>query len=363
LAIAKEWRISKVNVLLISPLPPPAGGISSWTKGYLESRKALENNILIVNSAVIDSRVKDFNKRDFFEEWKRTRNILSDLKKRLSGKQIELVHLNSSCGKFGLLRDCLCAFAVKQNGISLITHFHCDVSYMVRGKTNLFLLRKLVSASDVVLTLNEVSKQFVMEKCGKTSIILPNFVSDEFSYLISADKVIKENIENILFVGHVQDAKGCHVIYETAKLFPEIQFNLLGFISDKFKKMDKPVNIALFGEVSKEQVKIEMLKADLFLLPTHTEGFPTVLVEAMACGLPVIATPVGAIPDMIEKDGGILVPVNDVTAVSKAILALQDKGIRTKISCWNKQKVNDNYRMDQIMNQLFEIYAQESRGE
>ncbi|SCZ76085.1 glycosyltransferase family 4 protein [Acidaminobacter hydrogenoformans] len=351
-----------MNILLISPLPPPPGGIASWTEGYLNSHRASEHQIHVVNEAVIGARIKNFNQLHYFEELKRTRHILLDLKKALKANRIELVHLNSACGRLGLIRDYFCAKAIRHERIRLVTHFHCNIPHWIKGGWRLFLFRRLVSFSDVVLTLNTESKQFVLEHCGKTSINLPNFVSEEVFNRTTNVKEIPDSINKILYVGHVEEAKGSDVIYQVAKLFPGIQFSLLGFVDEAFKKMDRPDNLYLIGEVSKEQVISEMLAADLFIFPSHTEGFPIVVLEAMACGLPIVSTPVGAVPDMIEKSGGVLIPVNDAAAAAEAIRFLQNKSTRIEMSLWNKQKVQQTYGIDLIMDRLFELYGKGSRG-
>ena len=349
-----------MKVLLIAPLPPPAGGIASWTKKYLKSKLAEENNIIIVNTAITGKRVKEYHKRKLFHEIMRTNHIMKDIKKQLKQNDFDVVHLNCACGRFGsIIKDYLFALTVKKKNIRLIVHFHCDVPYMVDKKTDLFFFKRLVKIADTVLTLNESSEQFTSGVCKKKSINIPNFVSEEFLDSILTEKLMNNQIKTVLYAGHVQDEKGCDVIYETARLFSEIEFILLGLISAKYRKAEKPDNVRLYGEVSSEQVKYEMLKADLLLFPTHTEGFPNVVVEAMACGMPIISTPVGAIPDMIENYGGILVPVNDVNAVAEAISFLQDKNIRKQMSSWNRQKVKNCYTTDQVIKRLFKIY----RGE
>jgi len=348
-----------VNVLLISPLPPPAGGIASWTKRFLESKKAEENHIYVVNTALI-KRAKEYNKRSYYDELKRTYKILSNLNKQLKENIIDVVHLNCSCGKLGLIRDYLCAIVVKKYRVKLITHFHCDVSYMVRGKTDLFLFKRLVRITDIVLTLNEGSKKFTDLNSNKKSIVIPNFVTDEYYNSMPLNREINDQIYSILFVGHINETKGCHEIYEASKVFPEIQFTLLGRMNDQFKKMTKPSNVKLLGEVTNEQVKIEMLKADLLLLPTYTEGFPNVVIEAMACGMPIISTPVGAIPDIIENQGGMLIPAKDVDAIAEAIFVLQNKKLREEMARWNRQKVKNCYTAEKVMNRLFEVYQMNS---
>lgn len=350
-----------MNVLLISPLPPPAGGIASWTKKYLESREAKEYNIFVVNTAVIGNRVKEYNKRKLGYELKRMKHIRSDLKKQLNQINIDVVHLNCAVGRFGsIIKDYIFADIVRKSKAKLVVHFHCNLSDMVDGKTDLFFFKKIVKMADIVLTLNESSKNFTYGKCDKKSIIIPNFLPDEFFDSMPDDKAISDSIKSVLFVGRVEEEKGCDVIYEAAKRFPDIQFNLLGYISDEFKKLERPSNVNLPGEVSNEQVKAEMLKSDLLLFPSRTEGFPYVVIEAMACGLPVISTPVGAIPDILEDNGGILVPVNDVNAVAESISILQNKELRRKTAAWNRQKVKNHYTADKVMNQFFDIYQMNS---
>lgn len=346
-----------MNILLISPLPPPAGGIASWTQKYLKNNKAAEHNVFIVNTAVIGKRVKEYNKRRISHEIKRIHNILTDLKKQLKKNRFDAVHLNCACGRFGsIIKDYMLAAAVKRNKTRLIAHFHCDLSDMINGKTDLLFFKRIVKMADVILALNERSANFIHRHCNRNSIIIPNFVSDDYFNSIPTERKSNDEIKSVLFAGHIQESKGCDVIYKTAQLFPEIQFTLLGYISDSFRNMAKPDNIKLTGEVPGEQVKAEMLKSDLLLFPTRTEGFPYVIIEAMACGLPIIATPVGAIPEIIENSGGILVPVNDVKAVAEAVISLQDKESRQQMADWNRQKVKCNYTAEKVMGRLFEIY-------
>lgn len=73
--------------------------------------------------------------------------------------------------------------------------------------------------------------------------------------------------------------------------------------------------------------------ADLFVFPTYAEGFPRVIFEAMARGLPVIATPVGGIPDIV-KDGrdALLVPPESPQEVAEAVLrAINDSDLRISL--------------------------------
>jgi glycosyltransferase involved in cell wall biosynthesis len=87
-----------------------------------------------------------------------------------------------------------------------------------------------------------------------------------------------------------------------------------------------------------------MRGADVFLLPSHSEGFPNALIEAMATGLACIVTPVGAVPEIVGNDGAIVVPVEDSHALADAIGRLAtDPDLRSKLGEAARQIVATRY--------------------
>lgn len=83
------------------------------------------------------------------------------------------------------------------------------------------------------------------------------------------------------------------------------------------------------GWLDREALAAELQAADILVLPSHAEGFPNIAMEALAEGMPVIATPVGAIPDSVKNGvNGSIVPVGDAQAIAEAVrwhLAHPDK--------------------------------------
>lgn len=345
-----------MKILLISPIPPPAGGIASWTNLYLESKRAKENYVDLVSTAVLGERINNFTKLKPNEELRRLIKVLYMLKKKLSEQEFDIVHLNSPCSKLGLLRDYLCAIIVNQKKVKFIVHYRCDVTYMLKGWIQRLLFKKLCKRSDKILVLNKVSKDYVLSKVKKESIIIPNFV-EELSIEETISFNVNEELKNILFVGHIIRTKGCYEILKVAEHFTEKNFILVGHITEEFRNICIPKNVRFVGEVGKEEVKQFMLRSDIFLFPTYTEGFPNVVTEAMALGLPIIASAVGAIPDMIEDKGGILVEVGNLNQLVDAINILEHKEIREKISKWNIDKVKQTYTIDKVMENLFCEYV------
>jgi len=346
-----------MKILLISPLPPPSGGIASWTERYLESKQAKTNDVRIVNTAVIGGRVYQFSRKKIKDEFIRTKNILKILKKELKQNKPEIVHLNTSCSRLGLIRDYLCAKMIKKSRSKLIIHCRCDVAHMVRGRIAEIFYNKLVKLSDGVISLNSRSQQYTLKKCGRESTIIPNFLPGDVLKNVSLCSKNYKSIKKCLYVGHITKAKGCDTIINIAKLLPHITFTMVGLVCDEIKQLKKPDNITIIGEVSNKKVIEYMRQSDLFVFPTLSEGFPNVVIEAMACGLPIIATGVGAIPDIIEDKGGIIVNIGNVNGFVGAINILnKDRSLRFQMSKWNLQKVNKFYTQRVVMNKLFDKY-------
>lgn len=112
------------------------------------------------------------------------------------------------------------------------------------------------------------------------------------------------------------------------------------------------------GTIDRVALDIEYRRADMFLIPSHGEGFPNSMLEAMAMALPVIGTPVGAIPEVIE-DGvnGLLVPVSDPDALLEATLTLAgDAALRRRMGNANRRKVAEEYELNRIFERFGQVW-------
>lgn len=103
--------------------------------------------------------------------------------------------------------------------------------------------------------------------------------------------------------------------------------------------------IRMVGEVEPEQMNKWMKASDLFVLASHTEGMPNVVMEAMACGLAVVATTVGGLPEAIGDSGGaILVPHGDVNALENAIAkVVNDNQLRTDMQTAGRNRAEEKF--------------------
>ncbi len=126
------------------------------------------------------------------------------------------------------------------------------------------------------------------------------------------------------------------------------------------KLVQPPHNIVLHGEVDRETLLKKMCQSDFLIFPSHTEGFPLTVLEAMTVGLPVIATRVGAIPDMIKEDeGGYLIEVNIVDALTSAVVNMSnDPDKRREMGAYNQHKSYHQYRYSIVSKKLQALYGQ-----
>jgi spore coat protein SA len=150
----------------------------------------------------------------------------------------------------------------------------------------------------------------------------------------------------VLYVGRLVSPKGVHVLLRAMSLLQkqgvEAECRIVGASSFGGSKANSymqeleraaPNNAHFVGYRSGEDLANEFRRADIFCCPSvWQEPFGMVNVEAMACGIPVVASNVGGIPEALESGGGILVPPDDAEALAEALVRLiTNEGLRRRM--------------------------------
>lgn len=347
---------SNIKVLLVAALPPPVGGDSTWAEKYIQYSNKLNYSVKVVNTSIIGKRVENVNESiSYFDEIKRTIKIWMGIYSSIEEYKPDIVHLNSNCSPRGLIRDYLSSCIIKRRKIPLIVHCHTNVGYKIKNsKLGNIFLKKLLDNAKVVIVLNEKSLSYVKSKSLTPCIIVPNFI--ETNYVRNIKRKINYEVKNIVYIGHVKKEKGIDEIVKIAEEFREIQFFIVGPITDDYINCKFNSNITVTGSVSYEKVRQFLAECDIFLFPTYSEGFSLALLEAMADGIPIIATDVGANVDMLEGEGGIIVEPQNTDMLKEAIISIRSRVFREKMSEWNRYKVEKFYTIERVMDRLRNLY-------
>lgn len=139
---------------------------------------------------------------------------------------------------------------------------------------------------------------------------------------------IDADAELVVYVGRLVPEKGLRELLDAmatlAAQRPKLQLALVGegpmrAELDAKVAADPTLRVHLPGAQGPHEVARWMAASDLVTLPSYSEGHPNVLVEALACGRPVVATPVGGIPEVVDADCGLLVAARDPVALAAGL--------------------------------------------
>jgi len=175
-----------------------------------------------------------------------------------------------------------------------------------------------------------------------------------------AQLAIDQSAELVLFVGRLDTAKGIEELLEAFASVANRRPNLrLAFVGDgpgnghlrsKAKHLALEDRITLNGACSSQEVAQWLAAANVLALPSYNEGYPNVVIEALSCGRPVIATNVGGILELVNEESGILIAPRDSRALANAIEKAMDR-------CWDEQSISEQFRRgwDEAADELLHI--------
>ena len=198
---------------------------------------------------------------------------------------------------------------------------------------------------------------------GKKIFVIPNPIDTKrFAPL---DKHRSKNKKIVLFVGPLNHNKGADIFFDIAKKLAgqrsDVAFVLIGRgeldakFRDEAKQYGNKIKIINYVE-DDELIKMYSL-ADLFVLPTHYESFGMGLVEAMACGTPVISARVGAVPEIVPEDSGFLFDYGKWSGMEKKINYLLDNpDALKKIGAKARDFVLKNFDISKVAEKLRQVY-------
>lgn len=219
------------------------------------------------------------------------------------------------------------------------------------------------SSIDQLITVSSALKNNIFQQIGCDSIVIPNMVGKEFHYLPSNLKK-KESIQLITTGRLIPEKHFDMLIQAIANIStPKLQLYIIGNGSEKQKlqklveKLQVKNQIQLLGHKSKQEIVTLLQQSDIFVLPSQSETFGVAYIEALACGLPIIATDCGGPRDIVTQKNGLLIPVNDQQALEQAIVQMSHN-----FNLYDKQSIAQDcqkrFAADNIAKHIAQILEQ-----
>lgn len=258
--------------------------------------------------------------------------------------------------------------AARLKRAKFIGHFHLDVEpsgkfgflFKAYKKT---LFPYTLRSADKIIVFSLDQKNLVMTNYGVKAAkiaIIPNGVEKEF---FIAKKRHLPTIPTLLFAGRLSPQKNVKQLLRALEGISE-DFKTI-IVGDGELKPDLVAlaqkltlkNIQFVGRATGKEMQQRYKQADLFVLPSIKEGMPLVLLEALAGGLPVVATNVLGNKDLVKDgDNGLLVPLHDVEALRQALRRVKDNPSLYEAMSHQAYHSAAKYSWDNVVTSLEEVY-------
>ena len=205
----------------------------------------------------------------------------------------------------------------------------------------------------------------------ETIKVIPNPVSPILLQNALGQSRVEPITPVILYTGRIEMNKGSldllRSVDRVASRFPDVEYVIAGArhdsIDDQMLNGALGVNgtrqhVRMLGHVPWQQLADLYRRASVFVMPSFYETFGISVIEAMAFGLPVVATSTGGLPEVVE-DGvtGILVPTGDAEALADALIRLlKDPGLRQRMGQAGQERVRDEFTVDHVIDRTLAVY-------
>lgn len=230
----------------------------------------------------------------------------------------------------------------------------------------------ILKTADMVVALSKKWKQQFDSAFGLTNcVVLENGIDNE--WLAEAITPAEEYKNNFVLLGRLGERKGAFDLVNAVELAamqnPQIRLFMAGDGEiDKVKAMvaQKHLenNIEVVGWVNADG-KLDLLKkVSTVVLPSYHEGLPMSVLEGMAAGKAIISTTVGAIPEVVAEENGILIQAGDVQALANAMLQCSTNAAMLEaMGRVNVKKIDEQFSMKHMHRKLLQYYEQVARDE
>ncbi len=241
------------------------------------------------------------------------------------------------------------------------------------GQVSRLISRIVLKKANTVVALTDNMRLEINRRCERDVSVIPNGINlsdyKGLSKEITRTELgLGEGEKVVLFVGTLRPVKGGEYLIRAFDIVRRnesgLKLLMVGdgeqreFLENLVMELDLCDTVSFAGRVPNEEVPRYFKASDVFVLPSLSEGFPNVVLEAMASGLPVVATRVGGMAEIVKDNiNGYLVEAGDPEGiVEKLRLLLEDEKLSEQISANNLSTVKD-YSWNSVVDKIEMLYG------
>jgi glycosyltransferase involved in cell wall biosynthesis len=372
---------AKARVLMSGHLPPPMGGMAAFYQAMLASSLPERVDLCFVQTSSRSRALADSGSAT-------ASNIVSALQdcarfaRAALRHRPQVAHIGTAYG-LSFVKHSLCVLIARVLGSRVLLHPHCSfaVLYTDRSARWRWYVNQVVRLCDGIVALSHEWEQLRAFVPTCRIYALPNAI-DRVPYAdIARGHMARLAVPSpsnnglslrALYLGYLGKAKGSHDLVEAARELQAagepVSFDLvgdelapgeLGALRQRIESAGVGDHVRLHQAVYGADKLARFRDADLLVYPSYHEGMPMAVLEAMACALPIVATRVGGLPDLvIEGFNGLLVDPGQPKQLVEAIRRLAaSEDLRHTLGVHSYQLVLERFDMEQRVQQLADIYG------
>lgn len=371
----------KVHICMITPeFPPVSGGIGYYV--YNLSKKLIDrgHKVTVITRGSANKSVKevvegiDVFHVSFFPFYPfhiKIHSIFVNILFKLLESKFNVVHIHSPLSP--PIKTQLPIITTVHTSMKIDSKYHEILDFFsLAEKTQSRLLyppieKKLFSISELITSVSfSVAKELSTYGINPQQITVVGNAVDEKEFFPVHRNVRSEKY--VLYTGVLRARKGLFDLLDCAehvcRVYSDVKFIICGTgpfshnLREKVRTKKLEKHVVLVGFVKRNKLVELYQNAEVHVVPSHYEGLPTVLLEAMSCGLPVVATDVCGSSEVISTGiDGFLVPPKSPKEMADVVLQLlADKDLRDKIGNNARKTIERFYTWDKLVDNMIKCY-------
>jgi len=256
------------------------------------------------------------------------------------------------------------------NKVKVVTTLHgTDITIVGADPSYFPMVRLAIKNSDAVTAVSEFLKKQTIETfgVGENIQVISNFVCNH-ELLQPQRQPLENEIQKTPVLIHISNFRPVKRVLDVVKIFEEVRARikcnliLIGDGPDRSEVETYSRRLPFWKDIhflgKQQQVELYLSKSSVFLLPSETESFGLSALEAMALGVPVVATSIGGIPELVrDKIDGFLHPVGDVYSMAQStIRLLENPALQSTMGASSRSRAMESFSEKPIIDAYEDIY-------